>query len=133
MRTLTPIRCNHGRNTMCTRSRSKRARRFPAELRQTTANNEKLPLLLDPPRLGRALAGRNQRFLNFKPFKKGLFGPKSGDSSRDDSSPNSGTFLKFSTLRFCHVLQHVSQTFNFINFVMSSEKFLTLQIYRHVR
>ena len=54
---------------------------------------------LDPPRLGRAVAGRNQRFLNFKPLKKGLFGPTSGDNSRDDSSPRSGTFLKFSTLK----------------------------------
>ena len=31
--------------------------------------------LLDPPRLGRAVAGRNQRFLNFKPFKKGPLSP----------------------------------------------------------
>ena len=37
--------------------------------------------------------------LNFKPFKMGPFEPKSGDSSRDNSSPNSGTFLKFSTLK----------------------------------
>ena len=88
--------------------------------------------LLDTPRLGQAVPGQNQRFLNFKPFYEGPFGPKSGDSNRDDSSPNSGTFLKFST-RFCHVLRHVSQTFNFKNFVMSSENFLTLQKYRHVR
>ena len=45
MRTLTPIRYNHRRNTMCTPSRSKRARRFPAELRQTTAKNANLPIV----------------------------------------------------------------------------------------
>ena len=89
--------------------------------------------LLDPPRLGRAVAGRNQRFLNFKPFKKGPFEPKSGDSSRDDSSPNSGTFLKFSTLKILPCSSARFSTFNFKNFVMSSENFLTLQIYRHVR
>ena len=31
--------------------------------------------LLDPPRLGRAVAGRNQRFLNFKPFKRDHLSP----------------------------------------------------------
>ena len=98
MRTLKPIRCNHQRITMCTSSRSKTARRFPAELRQTTAKNAKLPSA-GPASTGPAVAGRNQRFLNFKPFKKEPFKPNSGDSGRDDSSPNSGTFLKFSTLK----------------------------------
>ena len=115
MQTLTPIRCIHQRNTMCTSFRSKRARRFPAELRQTTAKKMQNYRFLDAPRLGRAVAGRNQRFLNFKPFKKGPFEPKSGDSSRDDSSPNSGTFLKFSTLKILLSPPRISSLYKFIS------------------
>ena len=50
--------------------------------------------------------------LNFKPFKMGPFEPKSGDSSRDNSSPNSGTFLKIFNFKdfamFCGALLKLS-------------------------
>ena len=65
---------------------------------------------------------------------------KSGASSRGNSSSNSGTFLKFSTLKILpcpptcfsnfqlknssHVLPHVSQIFNFKILAMSSGTFL---------
>ena len=98
MRTLTRIRCNHRRNTMCTSSRSKKARRFPQRCDRTPQKMQNYRLLYTP-RLGRAVARRNQRFLNIKPFKKEPYEPKSGDNSRNDSNPNRGTFLKFSTLK----------------------------------
>ena len=98
MQTLTPIRCNHRRHTMCTSSRSIGARRFPAELRQTTAKNAKLPIA-GPVSTGAGGGWTKPTVLNIKPFKKEPFEPKSCDSSRDDSSPNSGTFLKFWTLK----------------------------------
>ena len=129
MRTLTPIRCNHRRNRICTSSRSKRARRFPQSCDRPPQKMQNYRLLYTP-RLGRAVERRNQRFLNIKPFKKGLFEPKSGDNSRNDSNRYSGTFLKFSTLKilpcsaarfsnfqlqkFCYVLREVPHFSNLL-------------------
>ena len=94
MRTLTPIHCNHRRNTMCTSSRSKRTRRFPAELRQTTAKNAKLPSA-GPASTGASSGWTKPTVLKHQTLQKGPFDPKSGDSSRDNPAVIAASFSNF--------------------------------------
>ena len=54
------------------------------------------------------------------------------NQSRGNSSSNSGTFLKFTTLKMLPRPPDVSQIFNCKTVAMSSSNFITLQIDRHL-
>ena len=74
-------------------------------------------------------------FLYFKPFNDGPLEPKSGANSRGDSSPNSGTFLKFLTLKFlpCPPARF-SKCFSTLKFLPCPPGTISsnpLQVYRH--